>query len=518
MTDIRALPLRTRSAELYRFSPPGVNRSVHYALAMYPELPSTPAGRQMAWLIDLLASGAMGLHPSEVEEHAAPSLLAQLPSEALANRLQDVSTQMGGMKIARVDETGRDSLSVRVLAYGYGWEVGIAVEPEPPHRLVRIDFGHWSARPPGTTVMPWTPDLAGWGEVEDEHGAPRAEIHALLAAARDRLRLIGLSVEVVHRDHIAYWLESGCANLDPPIPISSFRFMICSISKTMTALGVLQLWERGLLQLDDPVNDHLRAFRIAHPDPAAPAVTIRHLLTHTSGAYASVSLGFETDAPTPSLAELYGGLLACQFPPGSRGSYSDHGFAALGQLIEDVSQRPFVEYMRENIFGPLGMSQFTDFVEREEDAPLATGYGGADGQIWEDWRFQAGPLAPAGSVISNGEDMARYLLALVNGGANEYGRVVRAETLAAALTPQVETAIPGMSMGLGFVLPEVEGRRVAWHNGGWPGFSSTMWFAPNEGWGLVMLTNTSDVTGRGNDLDAVGRELLGMLLSYEAEL
>jgi CubicO group peptidase (beta-lactamase class C family) len=517
MTDIRALPLRTRSAELYRFSPPGVNRSVHYAVAMYPELPSTSVGQQMAWLIELLATGAMGLQPAEVEEHAASSLLAQMPSETLANRLQDVSTQMGGMKIARVDETGRDSLSIRVLAYGYGWEVGIAVEPEPPHRLVRIDFGHWSAPPPGTRAVPWEEVAVDRSRSEGGSGAlasgTSTDMRERLEGERDRLRMIGLAAGVVKGHELVYSLALGQARLVPPEPVTDRTlFMICSISKTMVTLGVLQLWERGLLQLDDPVNDHLRGFRIAHPDASAPTVTIRHLLTHTSGAYAPVSLGFDIGAPTPSLAELYVGTLACQFPPGSRWCYSDHGFSALGHLVADVSGRPFADYMRENLFIPLGM-EHTQYEERDGDPELAVGYGGTDGQVWEDWRFQAGPLAPAGSVTSDTLDMARYVQALVNGGANEHGRAVRAETLATALTPQLPLPIPGFSSGLGFAVTEIEGRKVAWHNGGWPGFSSTMWFAPDAGWGLTLLTNTSDVTGRPDGLDKFAKELLALLLA-----
>jgi CubicO group peptidase (beta-lactamase class C family) len=484
---------------------------------MYPELPSTPVGRQMAWLINLLATGAMGLQPSEVEEHAAPSLLAQMPSEALANRLQDVSTQMGGMEIERVDEVGPDSLSVRVLAYGYGWEVGIAVEPEPPHRLARIDFGHWSAPPPGTRAVPWEEVAEDRSVAEGGSGALPSglstEIRERLEAERSRLSMIGLAAGVVKGHELAYLLALGPARLVPPEPVTDRTlFMICSISKTMVTLGVLQLWERGLLQLDDPVNDHLRGFRIAYPDPSAPAVTIRHLLTHTSGAYAPVSLGFEIGAPTPSLAELYGGTLACQFPPGSRWCYSDHGFSALGQLVSDVSGRPFAEYMRENLFVPLGM-EHTQYEKRDRDPELAVGYGGTDGQVWEDRRFQAGPLAPAGAVTSDTSDMAKYVRALVNGGANEHGRAVAAETLAAALTPHIALLMPGFFAGLGFAVTEMEGRRVAWHNGGWPGFSSTMWFAPDDGWGVTLLTNTSDVTGRPDGLDKFAKELLALVLT-----
>jgi CubicO group peptidase (beta-lactamase class C family) len=517
MTDIRALPLRTRSAELYRFSPPGVNRSVHYAVAMYPDLPSTPAGQQMEWLIDLLATGAMGLQPSEVEEHAAPSLLAQMPSEALANRLQDVATLMGGMEIERVDEAGSDSLSVRLLAYGYGWEVGIDVEPEPPHRLTRIDFGHWFAPPPGSRAIAWDGVAEDRSISEGGTGALpsglSADMSRRLQQERNRLRMIGLAAGVVKGQELVYSLALGPARLDPPEPVTDRTlFMICSISKTMVALGVLQLWERGLLQLDDPVNDHLRGLRIAHPDPAAPSVTIRHLLTHTSGAYAPVSLGFEMGLPTPTLAELYGGTLGCQFPPGSRWCYSDHGFSALGQVVADVSGRPFAEYMRENLFVPLGM-EHTQYEERDEDPELAVGYGGADGQVWGDRRFQAGPLVPAGSVTSDTSDMAKYVQALVNGGANEHGRAVAAETLADALTPQFPLSIPGFSSGLGFAVTEMEGRKVAWHNGGWPGFSSTMWFAPDDGWGVTLLTNTGDVTGRPDGLDKFAKELLALVLT-----
>ena len=134
----------------------------------------------------------------------------------------------------------------------------------------------------------------------------------------------------------------------------------------------MPLVERGLVRLDAPATDYLRAYR---PIPAKPAFrppTIRHLLTHTSGIgelqrltdLLLPTLGSEVRrTPVPSLAEYYRNGLRVEVEPGTRFAYSDHGFATVGQIVEDVSGEPFGRYLREHVFAPLGMNS-TD-VDRE---------------------------------------------------------------------------------------------------------------------------------------------------------
>jgi hypothetical protein len=97
----------------------------------------------------------------------------------------------------------------------------------------------------------------------------------------------------------------------------------------------------------------------------------------------------------------------------------------------------------------------------------------------------------AGSIFSTVNDMAKYVAALTNGGANQHGRMVKAETFAEMLTPQVDLDPRlNMNVGLYFVLTNFGDHRIIWHNGGWPGFSSSMWVAPDDNLGIVVFNNT----------------------------
>jgi CubicO group peptidase (beta-lactamase class C family) len=292
-------------------------------------------------------------------------------------------------------------------------------------------------------------------------------------------------------------------------------FRIASISKTLTAIGVMQCRDNGLLDLDDAVNKHLKGLRVDQP-PGAPDVTIRHLLTHTSGIgelprVKDITSREMWGAGAPGcdpadVAALYGGVLRTEVAAGSKWAYANHGFAILGKLVEDVVGTPFADHMREHVLDPLGMAN-TDFVrnERVEDA-LATGHG------WMFGRFRPGndydlPLLGAGAVMSSARDMARYARSLVRGGGN----VLASTTLREMLSPQfaVDPRL-ATKMGLAFFLEQLGTHRAAGHTGNVPGFASSLLFAPDDGIGVVVLTNTGTTVGAPVLAGLVMRSVLGV--------
>jgi CubicO group peptidase (beta-lactamase class C family) len=271
-------------------------------------------------------------------------------------------------------------------------------------------------------------------------------------------------------------------------------FRIGSISKTMTALAVLQLVEAGSVRLDDPAVAHLRSIRL----DADEQPTIRQLLTHTGG-IGELRRWSDLLRPTiglaaglgqvPPLARYYAPELRVEVRPGSKWAYANHGVAALGQLVEDVTGEPFAERLRTRVFEPLGMHG-TDVLrsERVRDR-LAVGYALRRGRL-RAVKDREIVVAPAGSVFSSLEDMARYAAAIAGGGANAYGRVVDAETLEQMLRPQWPPGeVP--AMGLAFMLDRLDTRVVAGHDGGWPGFVSSLLVDPESGAGALAFTNTS---------------------------
>jgi CubicO group peptidase (beta-lactamase class C family) len=309
--------------------------------------------------------------------------------------------------------------------------------------------------------------------------------------------LAGLAVGVVRGGALVHFVGLGLADAAAGRPVDADTvFRIGSISKTFTGIATLQLVEEGLLALDDPVNEHLRGFRIEHGDPATPPVTIRHLLTHTAGlgelrrwtdlVRPTIGLASKLDRPLPSLTELYAPVLRTELAPGAKWAYANHGFAALGQLVEDVGGDPFAERVRARIFEPLGM-EHTDFLrtERVRDR-LAVGYALRRGRL-KPVKDTEIVVAPAGSIFSTTADMARYVVALASGGAP----LLRPESLEQMLTPQGESDPHLPAMGLAFMLDRLGEFRVAGHDGGWPGFISSLLVAPEAGIGVVAFTNTS---------------------------
>ncbi len=348
-----------------------------------------------------------------------------------------------------------------------------------------------------------------------------AQADELIIAAMNEDALAGLAVGIVHDGALVYARGYGLANAEEETRVTPDTvFRIGSISKTFTAIGLMQLWEQSKFQLDDPVNDYLQAYNVRHGDPDAPPVTFRHLLTHTAGIgefrdisdlarFRSIfALGAKEGQPVPSLREYYSGTLVPEVYPGEKWAYANHGFATLGQLVEDISGEPFEQYMMAHVFEPLGMFH-TDYLlsERVRDR-LARGYQLKKGGLVPVDYLEI-VVRPAGSIFSSVSDMAKYVAALMNGGRNEHGALLQPETLSTMMQPHYQTdeRLPGM--GLAFWLDSFDGRRIAWHDGGWPGFTSAMYVAPEQGLAVLAFTNTTALLG---GPDPLARTLLRRLL------
>ena len=211
------------------------------------------------------------------------------------------------------------------------------------------------------------------------------ELTARVGRILNRWPTVGLAVGVVSDGRLEFFHGHGLADIASNTPIAEDTvFRIGSITKTFTAIAVMQLFEQGLVDLDAPANDYLRAYRLITARTTHRPATLRHLLTHTAGlqevVYPSRMLRpvfgemVKVGTPVPPLAEYYRGALRLVAEPGTRYIYSDHAFATLGQIVADVSGDPFDRYLRQHVFEPLGMSD-TDLLRSDRVKPrLATGY------------------------------------------------------------------------------------------------------------------------------------------------
>jgi len=375
--------------------------------------------------------------------------------------------------------------------------------------------------PPGAALLPAN------GADEPKSFAD-ATLRRTIDEILNRRPAVGLAVGVVRDGDLAFFAGRGLANIRSKAPMTEDTvFRIASVTKLFTAIAVMQLSEQGLVDLDVPANDYLRAYKLVPAKASFRAATVRHLLTHTAGipevvhvsdllhpgwgpfgvrpAQRSVRVGDRM----PSLAEYYAGGLRVAADPGSAFQYCNHGFATLGQIVEDVTGTSLTRYFHERLFKPLGMTN-SDLVRSERVvARLATGYVlGRDGATLvpdRDWICVA-----AGGIYSTPRDLGRFVAALLGGGANEHGRVLEPATLATMFEPHYQPDPRISGRGLGFFRTDVGEHRVVGHDGLLPGFAAELLVAPDDGVGIFALTNGSPGAHEwlGIELDRLLRQLL----------
>ena len=341
-----------------------------------------------------------------------------------------------------------------------------------------------------------------------------------LTAIASRHPAVGLAIGVVRDGQLACFHGHGLADIASGRAVTPDTvFRIGSITKTFTAIAVMQLAEQGLVDLDLPAGSYLRSYALV-PARGHHQPTVRQLLTHTAGlpllvyparAFRPV-LGDTVPhgQRVPSLSEYYRGRLHLIAEPGTRHTYSNHGFATLGQIVEDITAQSLSHYFREHIFGPLGMSR-SDLIRSDRvTAGLATGYamrGGGPRPVRDCDLVTAG----AGAIYSTAADMARYTAALLAGGRGEHGQILGTESLACMFAPhyQPDPRLPGI--GLGFFRRDVGGHLVVGHDGLVPGFTSQLSLAPDDGVGVVAFTNgaRAAMTWLGPEVSAIIGRALG---------
>jgi CubicO group peptidase (beta-lactamase class C family) len=275
-------------------------------------------------------------------------------------------------------------------------------------------------------------------------------------------------------------------------------FEIGSITKTMTALLVLQHVERGQIELDDPISTHLPDLRLADPE-ATDRVTIRHLLSHTSGIDSGddfTDTGQEDDCLARYTDEVLPeiGLL---HEPGKRWSYNNGGYTILGRLIEVLDGRPFDDALIERVFKPLGLTAST------------TARLGPDQSVAEGHRFDPhlGSLVPepgrmprsagpAGNVVATAADLAAYCEALFS----ESSALLGPQLVQEMLRPQIP--VRGGNQGIAWLLPSP---RMALHGGATRGSSAFLAVIPGSG----SLSVVADGPGAGAIAGQVRSHLFG---------
>lgn len=326
----------------------------------------------------------------------------------------------------------------------------------------------------------------------------------------------GAALAVVQRDGAVHLRGFGRADgagrpITPQTPL-----LIGSLTKSITAVAVMQLVEQGRVELDVPVRRYIPWFRVADPEASAQ-ITVRHLLTHTSGISGRGEADWlrRGDDAADAIERLVRALadtgLTAQ--PGTTWQYASANYVILGLIVEVVSGVSYERYVQEQIFAPLGMAGSFASPEVARAAGLAEGH-----QFWfgrarpAELPYPRG-LLPAGYLASSAEDMGRYLRAHLNGGRAEGVRILSPAGFAELHRPGVAIE-DGLWTGMGWGVGDFNGARVLQHDGNTGNYRAEMWLLPERGLGFVLLMNASNEL-QTTPTRALGQGIAELLLGPE---
>lgn len=346
-------------------------------------------------------------------------------------------------------------------------------------------------------------------------------------AAEDRLGIPSMIVAIIHDQDIAWMKSYGYADLVAKSPLTPETiYSIGSITKIFTATMLMQLRDAGLLQLDDPVEKYLPGFKFAASGGNASLITLRHLVTHTSGLpllpsgfphiFAKIEAIRRGEEAFPSIQELLASLekasLADQ--PLNRFAYSNVGFAVLGHVLERIARQPYKKYVIEHILRPLHMDRTGFDLTDEFRAQMATGYSSYRNS--ED--FQVAPipdmraLVPVGQMYCCAADMARFLVWQFRDTPAADEQILSRKTIQEMQTPVcVASSQDTPHTAIGWLLDNIGEHRVLYHNGTTYGFGATVALVPNAKLGILILMNRP-ITAEQLDLVNPALQALEILL------
>ncbi len=303
----------------------------------------------------------------------------------------------------------------------------------------------------------------------------------------------GIVVALVDGGDVVWSDAYGMADIATGRPITTGDVVRAeSISKSVTAWGVLRLVEEGRLGLEDRVSDHLGGWR---PPPGAGPIddiTIRELLSHTAGLpLGAIGIHYPPGADMPSLRENLSSQVRVVGEPGGSFSYSNVGFDLLEVVVEESSGEPFATYMQHHVLGPLGMERSSFVWNDAFTGSLPTGYD-LDGNPIAPYVY---PAAASGGLFTTVDDLARFVAAGTTGPAAPGSRVLGRESIVALHSPSTEIGglfrLVSPAYGLGhFIEESPSGDTVVWHGGQGNGWMTDFHLVPGTGDGIVVVANS----------------------------
>ena len=363
----------------------------------------------------------------------------------------------------------------------------------PPHALLFLMVAALAPVPAGAQVAvhpsPWIgTEEPAWMDVVERFAASLTD-----DVTEDDVG--GITAAITRGDQVIWSRGFGWADRERRTPAQANSiYRVGSISKSLTAVAMMQLAERGVLNLDDPLRRHLpEADGFVNETDQPATITLRHLASHTAGLIREPRLAGAASGPIDAWQDKVLESIphtAIFQAPGTGYLYSNIGFGSLGLAISRAVGRPFRELVQTELFDPLGMSSSTFVLSDQQRRRLARGYanrgdGSIDAEQPEREHAGRGYKVPNGGWYTDVADLARFM-ALAMGEKPEVLGARAARSLGEIQTPEE----PDRGYGLGFsIRPADDGSIMMGHGGSVAGYTAQIWFHPETRLGVVLLRN-----------------------------
>ena len=355
-------------------------------------------------------------------------------------------------------------------------------------------------------------DVANGQTINQDTGA---ELDRFFTETVEAQKYVGLGACLIKDNKIIWDGCYGYSDLEKRIFLSRENiFQLASLSKTVTATALMQLFEKGLFKLDDDINNYM-PIKVRNPNFLDKPITFRMLLTHTSGLEDVMSTGLKIpkDAKYPrgtpgdpiiplaklveELFTLGGEYYSVEYfsktEPGSKYSYSNFAFSLIGYLVEKISKEDFSEYCKKNIFHPLGMNNTGWFLRDLDTNKVVYGYGfpvNDSVPVYKKIKHFGEPGYPAGNLRTTINDFAIFISAFINKGSYNGYRLLKPETARLMLTPQGVKNIPSRSfpisdIGLTWLEMDIDGEKLFSMNGFSGAIFTSAFFSQEKKIGII---------------------------------
>ena len=318
------------------------------------------------------------------------------------------------------------------------------------------------------------------------------KIEAAIAAWMAHHKAPALSVAIVRENQLSFSKGYGLADVENNVGArSDTAFRLASITKSMTAIAVMQLVERGKIDLNAPVNKYCAAYPEKQSLKDAPdkkfSITVRQLLIHQSGVrHNKVPEEVVGTKHYNSLTEAVGAFAAdpLVIEPEAKYSYSTPGYTLLGCAIEGASGLTYIDYLRENIFKPAGMTRtFVDDVYAIIPN-RARGYRKTEkGEVINAPLHDTSVKIPGGGLVSTAEDLAKFAIAI------NTNQLVKGETLTSMWTKPKSSDGKEQGYAMGFLVDDKNGYLKVFNDGGQAGTRTYIFLMPKEKFAVACMTN-----------------------------